>query len=197
MSGPATPDLPAALAALAGAFRHVGRPAMIIGGLAVIARGVPRQTIDIDAVIRADGLDIDTLIAAFGAAGFAPRVPDAAEFARQRQVLLLRHGASGVPLDLSLGWLPFEWDAIARATPVDLAGVTLQVATPEDLVVLKAVAWRDRDRGDIERLIVRHADAIDLQRVREVLSRFLEVLGESERLPAFEALVRRALDQCP
>jgi hypothetical protein len=32
----------------------------------------------------------------------------------------------------------------------DLAGVRLPVATPEDLVVFKAVAWRDRDRGAVE-----------------------------------------------
>lgn len=41
------PDLPGALAALAAAFRDLDRPAMLIGGLAAIARGIPRQTIDI------------------------------------------------------------------------------------------------------------------------------------------------------
>ncbi len=44
------PDLRAALAALASALRSIDKPAMLIGGLAVIARGVPRVTIDIDAV---------------------------------------------------------------------------------------------------------------------------------------------------
>lgn len=146
------PNLPEALAALAGAFRDLRRPAMLIGGLAVIARGIPRQTIDIDAVVQAEAQDIETLVQVFERWGFTARIPDAVAFARQCQVLLLRHEPSGVPLDLSLGWLPFEWEAMSRATPVDLAGVTLPVATAEDLVVFKAIAWRDRDRGDIERL---------------------------------------------
>jgi hypothetical protein len=51
----------AALAACARALRRLARPAMIIGGLAVIARGVPRQTVDIDATIWAEGLDVDTI----------------------------------------------------------------------------------------------------------------------------------------
>lgn len=108
-------------------------------------------------------------------------------------MLLLSHEPSGVPLDLILGWLPFERDAMSRATPIDLAGVTLPVATAEDLVVFKAVAWRDRDRGDIERLVVLHGGQIDFARVRATLARFYDALEEPERLPEFEALVKRAM----
>jgi len=187
------PDLPGALAALAAAFRALGCPAMLIGGLAVIARGVPRQTIDIGAVVQGEGLDVEALCQVLERAGFVPRVPDALAFARQRQVLLMRHEASGVPLDLSLGWLPFERDAMSRATPIDLAGVTLPVATAEDLVVFRAVAWRDRDKGDIERLVIRHGDSFDFARIRATLAVFYEALEEPERLQEFEALVKRAL----
>jgi hypothetical protein len=187
------PDLPGALAALAIAFRGLGCPAMLIGGLAVIARGVPRQTIDIDAVVQGEGLDVESLCHLLERSGFIPRIPDAMAFARQRQVLLMRHAPSGIPLDLSLGWLPFECDAMARATPVDLAGVTLPVATAEDLVVFKAVAWRDRDKGDIERLVIRHGDTFDFTRMRATLAQFYEALDEPERLQEFETLVKRAL----
>jgi len=193
MTGETRPDLPAALAALAATFRALGCPAMLIGGLAVIARGIPRQTIDIDAVVQGEGLDIEALLQVLERSGFTPRVPDAIAFARQRQVLLMRHQASGVPLDLSLGWLPFERDAMSRATPVDLAGVTLPVATAEDLVVFKAVAWRDRDRGDIERLVIRYGDTFNFGRIRETLGGFYEALEEPERLQEFDALVTRAL----
>ena len=193
MTGEPRPDLPGALAALASALQELGCPAMLIGGLAVIARGIPRQTIDIDAVVQGEGLDVETLLRVLGRSGFAPRIPDAIAFAHQRQVLLMRHSPSGVPLDLSLGWLPFERDAMSRATPIDLAGVMLPVATAEDLVVFKAVAWRDRDKGDIERLVVRHGDTFDFARIRTTLTQFYEALDEPERLQEFEALVKRAL----
>ncbi len=183
-------DLQAALAA------H-GRSAMIIGGIAVMARGVPRQTIDIDATTEAEGTDLSALLQTLARHHIVPRVPDALAFARERQVLLLRHEPSGTPLEITLAWLPFELDALARATVVDFRGVLVRVATPQDLVVYKAVAWRDRDRSDIERLLVRHHSAIDIDAVRRLVRQFADALDEPERIEAFEALVLQSLRKPP
>lgn len=87
------PDIRPALAALSSALAALDRPAMLIGGLAVIARGVPRLTIDIDAVVHAEGLDVDRLWAVLRDSGLEARVADAAQIARERLVLLLRHHA--------------------------------------------------------------------------------------------------------
>lgn len=51
-----------ALAALAGALDEAGAPWMIIGGIAVIARGVRRFTTDIDAAVRGDAITIERLL---------------------------------------------------------------------------------------------------------------------------------------
>jgi hypothetical protein len=166
---------------------------MLIGGLAVIARGIPRATIDIDAVIQAEGLDIDNLWKVLRDSGFEPRVADAARLTRERQVLLLQHPASGMPVDLSLGWLVFEREAMERATTVELGGVRLPVATPEDLIILKAVAWRDIDRADISGLLVRHHAQINIDRVRKKLAQFYEVLEIPERMADFDRLVLQVL----
>jgi hypothetical protein len=183
-------DLQAALAA------H-GRPAMIIGGIAVMARGVPRQTIDIDATIAAEGTDLDELLHTLERHRVLPRVPDALAFARERQVLLLRHEPSGTPLEITLAWLPFELDALARASVVDFRGVPVRVATAEDLVVYKAVAWRERDRSDIERLLVRHHSTINMDAVRSLVRQFADALDEPERIEAFESLLRRSVKVTP
>jgi hypothetical protein len=182
----------AALEALAASFDELGAPAMLIGGIAVIARGVPRTTLDIDATVWAEGLDLDRVLAVFGHHGLAPRVPAARQVAIEHQALLLRHDASGTPLDVSLAWLPFEREAIARATPVDFGGVTLRVALVEDLIVYKAVAWRDRDRIDIERLLVAHPSEVDFGRVRSLVAEFAVLLDAPERVTEFEALLARA-----
>ncbi len=52
-----------ALAALDRTLRRLAVPAMIIGGIAVIARGVPRQTVDIDATIWGEAITVDRLVA--------------------------------------------------------------------------------------------------------------------------------------
>lgn len=189
MTGEAATEFKSALLALQQAFDELERPAMIIGGIAAIARGVPRQTIDIDATIEAQGLDVNDALEVLGRHGFEPRIERADEFARQRLVLLLRHRPSGVRLDLSLAWLPFERDALARASSFDFGGVSVRVVTVEDLIVLKAVAWRHRDQDDIERLLIRHGRSVDLQQIRSALVQLFGMLEEPERLEGFNRLV--------
>jgi predicted nucleotidyltransferase len=180
-----------ALAALARALDRFGHRYMLIGGLAVIARGVPRDTDDIDATVWAPGVELDDLLAALGEEGITGRIPDLDAFARRSQVLLLQHEPTGTPLEISLAWLPFEEEAMARAETLVLGGARLPVAVAEDLVVYKVVAWRDRDRADVERLLAAHRGAIDLDRVRGLVRQFAEALDEPERVTEFERLVRR------
>jgi hypothetical protein len=120
-----------ALAALRDAFRDCKAPAAVIGGVAVIARGVARHTADIDATVWAPTLDLHRLAACFARRGFVARVPAALEFARVNQILVLRHRPTGTDLDLSLACLPFEREAISRAERLVYAGVKLPFARPE------------------------------------------------------------------
>jgi len=184
--------LTAALRSLAAALDELPGPAMIIGGVAVIAAGVPRQTIDIDATVLGSGVDLETAIDTFARHGIVPRIEDAREFARERQVLLLQHRESGVTFEVSFAWLPFEEEALARAREIEIDGVFLRVARPEDLIIYKAAAWRDRDRSDIERLLVLHILDIDLVRVRGLVAEIATVLEDPDRITAFDRMVARA-----
>ena len=91
-----------ALDALRRALDEVDAPSMIIGGVAVIALGVPRLTVDIDATIAARNLVIERLVETLGRHGLEARIPDAIAFARTRQVFLGIHQPSGTPVDVSL-----------------------------------------------------------------------------------------------
>jgi hypothetical protein len=165
---------------------------MVIGGVAVIAAGVPRETIDVDAAVLGRASDLDTLIAALARNGIVPRIENARQFARERQVLLLRHEESGVTMEISFAWLPFEEQAIARAHKLDVEGLSVPIAQPEDLVVYKVTAWRDRDRADVERLLILHLASIDIKRVRSLIVDIAHVLDDPERVAAFDRLVARA-----
>lgn len=97
--------------------------------------------------------DIDLLesfLERAGSYGFAPRITDAADFARRRRIILLQHQSTGVNVDLSCGVLPFENEMIARARELVIGSVRIKVASPEDLIITKAVAHRPRDIADIE-----------------------------------------------
>ena len=179
------------LRALVDALAEIPAPSMIIGGVAVIASGVPRQTVDIDATILGRAATLEAVVETFARHGITPRVPDALAFARERQVLLLRHDASRVTMEVSFGWLPFEEEALARAREIDIVGFGVRIAIPEDLIVYKAAAWRDRDISDVERLLALYLDAIDLDRVRNLVREIGTALDDPERIDAFDALVAR------
>jgi hypothetical protein len=182
----------AALRSLAATMSELSLPWMVIGGVAVIAAGVPRETIDVDAAVLGRASDLDTLIAALGRNGIVPRIDNARQFARERQVLLLRHDESGVTMEISFAWLPFEEQALARAHKLDVDGLLVPIAQPEDLVVYKVTAWRDRDRADVERLLILHLKSIDIERVRALIVDIAQVLDDPDRVKAFDALVARA-----
>lgn len=195
MSPPPAPDPPLlqALAALDRALTELGVPFMIIGGIAVIARGVPRQTIDIDATVLGREVTLGDLFGKLEAQGIIPRIADAEEFARRQQVLLLQHRPSGTKLEVSLAWLPFEEEAIGRSSAVAFRGIEVPVVQAQDLIVYKAVAWRDRDKADIERLLLLHSDQLDLAFIRDMVRQFADALEEPGRIAEFEKLVSRSL----
>jgi hypothetical protein len=182
-----------AIAALQAGLDALEAPSMIIGGIAVIASGVPRQTQDLDATLWAEDFDLEDGLDVLARQDIKPRIEDAAAFARRHQVLLLRHVPTGTPIEIILAWLPFEAQAIQSAVEVDFCGVQIRAARPEDLVVFKAVAWRDRDRSDIERLLVLHGDQMDLERVRRIVGEFAEVLDDPARMTTLDEIITRAL----
>ena len=106
----------------------------------------------------------------------------------------MKHEPTRTPLEISLAWLPFEREAMARAEILILGDARLPVAVAEDLVVYKVVAWRDRDRADVERLLVAHRSSINLKRVRDLVRQFAEALGELQRIEEPERLVQRVYE---
>ncbi len=56
----------------------------------------------------------------------------------------------------------------------------------EDLVVHKVFAGRDLDWGDVERILIRQHDKLDLAQIREELLPLLELKSEAEALVRLE-----------
>jgi predicted nucleotidyltransferase len=189
---PLKPSLREAVQAVARAISALPVPGMIIGGIAVITRGVPRLTRDVDVTIAGAGIGLADLVDRLGEHRLVPRIEGAAEFAAAHQVLLLRHEPSEVDVDVSIAWLPFELDALAAAETLDVAGVRVGVARAEDLIVYKAVAFRPQDQQDIERLLVLHGHAVDLARIRRLVAEFASALDDPHRSDELEQIVRRA-----
>jgi hypothetical protein len=161
-----------------------------IGGLALQRWGEPRETIDADLTLFAGFGDEEPFINIL-LQHFEARIPDAAAFARDRRVLLLR-SKMGVGLDVALAALPFEQLIIQRSSYFDYPpNIPLRTCSAEDLMVLKAFAGRGQDWIDVERIIVRQTGKLDWNYIREQLRPLAELKDAPEIL---EQLERRRVE---
>ena len=165
-----------ALQNLLAQFNHQG---VIIGGIAASLLGTPRFTVDLDAVFLLSIDDIPELLQEAARQGIEPRIPDAMSFARKNRVLLLRHTASSTDIDLSLGILPFEYEMVERSNLVNVGKLQLRLPTPEDLIIMKAIAHRPKDLMDIQAIAASHHD-LDKMRIRYWVEQFGEALDLPE-----------------
>jgi hypothetical protein len=161
-----------------------------IGGVAVQRWGEPRLTQDVDlTLLTGFGEEeefVDTLLGRFGR-----RRDDARDFALRYRVLLLE-ATNRVPLDVSLGAIPFEERVVARASEFAVGEeVSLLTCCAEDLVVLKAFAGRDKDWLDIDGVLTRQADRFD----QRLMWRELRPLLELKPAPETERRLRAFLER--
>ncbi len=179
-----------ALASAASWLAGAGVPGVVIGGVAASFLGRPRITRDVDLLIFLDEGRWREFLAAGRAHGFVPRRADAVAFARRSRVLLARHQASGIEIDIMLGEIPFEREVVSRALAVEIGGVRIPLPTPEDLVVLKAVAHRPRDLADIEGVLAAHP-RLDHRRVLRWVRLFSASLDQPEILTDLQGMLGR------
>lgn len=158
-----------------------------IGGIALQRWGEPRLTADVDlTILTGFGGEAGYIEQLCGA--FPERTPDAAEFAHRSRVLLLR-SERGIPIDISLGALPFEERVVDRASDHRfLANARLTTCSAEDLVVLKAFADRPRDWSDIEGVLLRTGREIEWKTIETELPPLCEAKEAPHILPRLRAL---------
>jgi len=176
------------LASLTEWFRDQHVSYAVIGGAAIGFLAQPRTTQDIDAVTWLDLSEIPGFVESGARFGFLPRISDPIEFARKSRVLLLQHYETKIDVDISLGALPFEQEMIERAIEFTTPELTVQAATPEDLIITKAVAHRKRDLMDIDNLVSVHPN-LDLARIRYWVGQFAAVLESPELVSDLEDLL--------
>lgn len=179
--------LEAALSDLASALNAIGVPWMIIGGIAVIARGVRRMTTDIDAAVRGDGVEVRSLLKALAKKRILPRIDDLERFAAESLVLLLKHQPTGIDLDVSLAWTDFEHEAIAASSEAAFGAVKAPMAQAADLIVFKAIAGRPKDLEDATSLLVLYPE-LNRERLRDRVNGLAAIAEAPELANGLEAV---------
>jgi hypothetical protein len=185
-----------ALTALVRALEESKAPWAIIGGIAIIARGVRRFTTDVDAAVRGDTIQAKRLAKLLAKHEIRPRIADALRFAEENLVLLLRHTPTGVDIDVSFAWSEFEHEALAIATPTRFGTVEARICLPESLIVFKAIAGRPKDVDDMEALLDLYPN-IDRQRVRTRVAELAALAESPEMLQRFDLVLAQLAKMTP
>lgn len=166
----------ASLEAIVRALNQADVPFLVVGGLAVVAHGYGRQTLDVDIVIRLEPRTIEAAFGALASLGYRPTVPiTAAQFAdaelraewiRSRNMTVLnfhsdQHRETGVDLFVSE---PFDFAREYDAALVeDLGpGVTARILRLDALIRMKERAGRPQDLADVAELRLLHGKRDDV-----------------------------------
>jgi hypothetical protein len=181
------PQIQAALA-MHDFFENLKLNYAIIGGIALQFWGDPRFTHDLDITIR-DRLDLAELVK-LTTNSFESRVSNPLDFARQTRMLLLT--VEDVDVDVALALRGYEDSLFERSRSYEVEpGRFLTICSSEDLVIHKALAGRPQDISDIQGVIDRQGDRLDVQYIRSWLTEFSNALEDTEILDRFERSIRK------
>ena len=130
---------------------------MVIGGQAVLAYGEYRFTRDIDITLGVDTDQLPAVLSVVEQVGLSPLV-DSETFVPDYLILPCVENESGIRVDLIFSFSGFEREAIRRARDIDILGVAVRYASPEDLIIQKTVAGRPQDVLDVENILLKNPD---------------------------------------
>lgn len=86
--------------------------------------------------------------------------------------------------------MPFEAEVVDRAELIDIGKLAIRITTPEDLIVMKALARQSEDIADIGGIIDVQGD-LDVDRIRFRVREFSSVLEMPEIFEDLELLLKR------
>ena len=148
------------------ALREAGVRYLVVGGMAVVAHGYGRLTVDIDLFVDLEENNIKAALGALAGLGFQPRVPVTAEQFADRKTRERWSGEKGMrvlnlysdqhretPVDIFVYEpLPFA-EVMGRAVSVELEeGLSIAFVSIGDLIAMKEGTGRAKDLDDIEHL---------------------------------------------
>ena len=184
---PSPSDPASLLRALSKALSAHGCRWYLFGAQAVTIWGRPRLTTDVDVTVEIASAGSEALVAVLGAAGFRLSEAFSDQFVRSTRVLPLIHIDSTMPLDVVLAGPGLEEQFLDRVIAGQVGDFMVPVISPEDLVLTKVLAGREKDVGDLRGVLHARADSLDLDYIRRTLRVIEEAMGQSDLVPLFEA----------
>ncbi len=159
----------------------------LVGGLAVAVWGEPRATFDIDVALAVRPSEVEQFIDFVRGNALFQLPPEHLQFGNVRIIRAHVLDSSGHEPDLILVEFlildpRFLESLMGRRVSVELNARQIWVCSAEDLIVLKLLAAREKDRLDIRGLLASRGRNLDV----EYVSKWAKQLGVSESWKALQ-----------
>ncbi|HEV7224541.1 MAG TPA: nucleotidyl transferase AbiEii/AbiGii toxin family protein [Pirellulales bacterium] len=147
-------ELSKALAEFTRLFDRLNVQYAVMGGIAVRAHGIPRPTQDVDFTVAIQRDHLQEFYDAARLLGYSIPEEYASGWVDQvagMPLVRVRNYTEGksIDVDVFLAESPFQRELLARARIEQVDDLAIRVVTPEDLILLKLLARRPRDLGDV------------------------------------------------
>lgn len=179
------------LAKISKSLEQDGIPYMVIGGQAVLIHGEPRFTRDINITLGINTDQAERIFKITRKLSLKPREEMTEDFVKRNALLSVEDPETKIGVDFIFSSLPYERQAIQRAKPLHIGGVSVRFATAEDTIIHKLFAGRPLDIEDVKS-IVNNARDLDKSYLKKWLTDFSVVVGRDlvKEYDAIEAEVK-------
>ncbi|MCX7420824.1 MAG: nucleotidyl transferase AbiEii/AbiGii toxin family protein [Planctomycetia bacterium] len=140
-------------------FERLSIPYALIGGIAVGVHGIPRPTHDLDFTITVDRSRLPEFFDVVNDLGYDVPQEFVTGWVDQVAGLALvraRQWVQGktIDIDLFLAECQFQDALMQRRIEANIEGISTWIASAEDIILLKLLASRPRDIGDVQDILL-------------------------------------------
>ena len=133
---------------------------VVIGGVALSLWGDPRFTYDLDfLVFLPDEASVQKLLDRAGPEGVVFEKDEVLKTFKTHQGFVGE--SDGLHLDFLVAGTAYEAELFKRRRVVSYHGTNLPLPSPEDLILLKIMAGREKDMMDVKSIALRQGDNLD------------------------------------
>jgi predicted nucleotidyltransferase len=145
---------------------------MLIGGLAVGIWGKPRATVDIDFLVAIGLGDFDALKQKLiKSSRFVFMHDKPMVFGKITFLRATLKSNTDISVDFLFADDEFKNRALQRKETVKVKDFSVNISSPEDLILLKLLSGREQDRLDAEKIIKIQKENLDMEYIKKWLQR--------------------------
>jgi predicted nucleotidyltransferase len=137
------------------------------GGIAIGVYGNPRATYDVDGFILAAREQIAPLLSALSKVGFKPSENPILKTIQDKQFITLIYSKYKMYVDLFVATGDFQTGILQRAKSLKANKLKINIVSPEDLILLKLQAGREKDLDDVRGILTETFSRLDLKYLKK------------------------------